>query len=175
MTEPDPDFDATHPSGHVLFRSCRGGYLHSVALSEGAMYTDAETLARAITLTADVSYLRAAMQVRAEILAAGHTPSAEVPSPPIWPRRSTGYASTGCMTRTRRPEPVSVNPALHGISGRGDLGGRFDGVFTEECPGAGQHQADLVELLLQRRFGHVPKTTPRVMPTQFTLGASLPR
>jgi hypothetical protein len=31
-------------------------------------------------LTADVSYLRALMEVRAEIIAAGHTPSHEVPT-----------------------------------------------------------------------------------------------
>ena len=80
MTDPDPAFDATHPSGHILFRSCRGGYLHSVALTEAAMDTDAHTLAQAITLTADVSYLKAAMEIRDEILAAGHTPSAEVPT-----------------------------------------------------------------------------------------------
>lgn len=78
MTEPDPEFDATHPSGHILFRSCRGGYLHSVALAEPAMDADAHTLAQAILLTAEVSYLKALMQVRAEILAAGHTPSDEV-------------------------------------------------------------------------------------------------
>jgi hypothetical protein len=81
MTEHDADFDATHPSGHILFRSCRGGYLHSVALSEEAMYTDAASLAEAIMLTANVSHLRATMEVRAEILAAGHTPSDDVPTP----------------------------------------------------------------------------------------------
>ena len=80
MTEPNPDFDATHPSGQVLFRSCRGGYLHSVALTEAAMDTDAERLAEAIRLTAEVSHLRALMEVRAEILAAGHTPSGAVPN-----------------------------------------------------------------------------------------------
>ncbi len=80
MTESNPDFDATHPSGHVLFRSCRGGYLHSVALTEVAMDADAPTLAEAIRLTADVSHLRALMEVRAEILSAGHTPSSEVPT-----------------------------------------------------------------------------------------------
>ncbi|WP_197382609.1 DUF2694 family protein [Mycolicibacterium mengxianglii] len=80
MTQPNPEFDALHPSGHLLFRSCRGGYLHSVVLTEEAMATDAQTLAAAIRLTADVSYLRALMEVRAEILAAGHTPSDEVPS-----------------------------------------------------------------------------------------------
>lgn len=78
MSEPDPEFDAAHPSGHILFRSCRGGYLHSVTLAEPAMDTDAQTLAQAILLTADVSYLKALMQVRAEILAAGHTPSDHV-------------------------------------------------------------------------------------------------
>jgi hypothetical protein len=81
MTEPNPDFDALHPSGHILFRSCRGGYLHSVVLTEEAMSADAESLAAAVKLSADVSYLRALMEVRAEILAAGHTPSDEVPSP----------------------------------------------------------------------------------------------
>lgn len=79
MTEPNPEFDAVHPSGHVLFRSCRGGYLHSVALSEAAMDADAASLAEAIRLTADVSHLRALMEVRAEILAAGHSPSDDVP------------------------------------------------------------------------------------------------
>jgi hypothetical protein len=81
MTEPNPDFDALHPSGHVLFRSCRGGYLHSVALSEEAMSADADSLAEAIMRTAEVSHLRALMQVRDEILTAGHTPSDAVPAP----------------------------------------------------------------------------------------------
>lgn len=80
MTGPDPDFDSAHPSGHLLVRSCRGGYLHSVALSEGALDTDAATLAEAIVLAADVSFLRAALQIRAEIVAAGHTPSAALAS-----------------------------------------------------------------------------------------------
>ena len=79
MTEPNPDFDATHPSGHILFRSCRGGYLHSVVLGEPAMDADPASLAEAIRLTADVSHLRALLEVRAEILSAGHTPSDEVP------------------------------------------------------------------------------------------------
>lgn len=79
MTEPNPEFDATHPSGHILFRSCRGGYLHSVVLSEPAMDADPTSLAEAIRLTADVSHLRALMEVRAEIMSAGHTPSDEVP------------------------------------------------------------------------------------------------
>jgi hypothetical protein len=81
MTEANPAFDTVHPSGHILVRSCRGGYMHSVALSEEALDTDAATLARGILLTADVSWLKALLEVRDEIVAAGHTPSAEVPSP----------------------------------------------------------------------------------------------
>ena len=80
MTEPDPDFDAAHPSGHILFRSCRGGYLHSVTLAEAAMDGDAESLAQAILLTAEVSHLKALMEVRAEMITAGQTPSADVPN-----------------------------------------------------------------------------------------------
>ncbi|HXB85846.1 DUF2694 family protein [Mycobacterium sp.] len=80
MTEADPAFDTVHPSGHILVRSCRGGYMHSVTLSEAAMSTNAESLAEAILLTADVSYLKAAMEVRGEIVAAGYTPSAGVPT-----------------------------------------------------------------------------------------------
>ncbi|CAM3048743.1 hypothetical protein BST27_14735 [Mycobacterium intermedium] len=80
MTEPNPAFDTVHPSGHILVRSCRGGYLHSVALSEGAMDTDAEALSEGIQLTADVSCLKALLEVRDEIVAAGHTPSAAVPT-----------------------------------------------------------------------------------------------
>jgi Protein of unknown function (DUF2694) len=80
MTEADPAFDTVHPSGHILVRSCRGGYMHSVTLSEAAMSTNAESLAEAILLTADVSYLKAVVEVRGEIVAAGYTPSAEVPT-----------------------------------------------------------------------------------------------
>jgi len=81
MTDADPAFDTVHPSGHILVRSCRGGYMHSVALGEGAMETDAETLAQGILLTAEVSCLKALLSIRDEIVAAGHTPSAEVPTP----------------------------------------------------------------------------------------------
>jgi hypothetical protein len=80
MTEADPAFDTVHPSGHILVRSCRGGYMHSVTLSDAAMNTDAQSLAQGILLTADVSYLKAVMEVRGEIVAAGYTPSAEVPT-----------------------------------------------------------------------------------------------
>jgi len=54
--------------------------MHSVALSAEAMDTDARTLARGILLTADVSCLKALLEVRGEIVASGHTPSAEVPT-----------------------------------------------------------------------------------------------
>lgn len=80
MTEPNPAFDTAHPSGDVLFRSCRGGYLHSVALSEAAMAADVRRLAEAIVLVADVSFLKAALEIRGEIVTAGHAPSAAVPT-----------------------------------------------------------------------------------------------
>ena len=80
MTDANPAFDTIHPSGHILVRSCRGGYMHSVGLSEEAMGIDAETLAQGILLTADVSCLKALLEIRDEIVAAGHTPSAEVPT-----------------------------------------------------------------------------------------------
>lgn len=81
MSEPDPDFDVAHPSGHLLFRSSRGGYLHSVVLSEAVAGADAHSLADAVLRTADVSHLKAVMQIRGEILEAGFTPSAELPTP----------------------------------------------------------------------------------------------
>lgn len=81
MTDANPAFDTVHPSGDILFRSCRGGYAHSVALTQAAMDTDAQTLAQGILLTAHVSYLKALMEVREEIVTAGYTPSAEVPTP----------------------------------------------------------------------------------------------
>ena len=80
MMDADPEFDAVHPSGHILFRSCRGGYLHSVGLDEAAMDSDADTLARAVLLAADVSHLKALMHIRQEIVDTGHTPSADVPT-----------------------------------------------------------------------------------------------
>jgi len=81
VSEPDPGFDAVHPSAQVQFRSCRGGYLHSVALGEGAMDADAQTLAAAVLLTAEVSHLKAVMAIRREIIDAGFTPSEEIPAP----------------------------------------------------------------------------------------------
>lgn len=81
MSDPDPDFDAVHPSGHVLFRSCRGGYLHSVVLSEAVTDADAQSLAQAVLRTAEVSHLKAVMEIRREIIDAGFSPSAELPTP----------------------------------------------------------------------------------------------
>ena len=79
MTEPDPDFDVVHPSGHLMFRSSRGGCLHSVVLAESALDTDAENLARAVLLAAGVSHLKAVMRIRQEIIDAGFSPSAQIP------------------------------------------------------------------------------------------------
>lgn len=77
----DPRFDAVHPSGHLVFRSCGGGYLHSVVIGESAMAVDSGTLARAILLAADVSHLKATMRVRAEIVDSGYSPSGEMSQP----------------------------------------------------------------------------------------------
>ena len=81
MSGADPQFDAVHPSGHVLFRSSRGGYLHSVVLSEAVRDTDGQALAEAVLRAADVSHLKAVMQIRHEILDSGCSPSAELPTP----------------------------------------------------------------------------------------------
>lgn len=77
----DPELDVTHPSGHLMFRSCRGGYLHSVVLSDAALDADAASLAEAVLLAADVSHLRAVMQIRRQISDAGFTPSDELATP----------------------------------------------------------------------------------------------
>lgn len=79
MSDANPEFDTVHPSGYILARSCRGGYLHSVNISEAAMDVEADDLARGIVLTAGVSHLKALLEVRREIVASGHTPSAQVP------------------------------------------------------------------------------------------------
>lgn len=78
--DPQPEYDVLHPSGHLLFRSARGGYLHSVVIDDEAMRSDARSLAEAIVLAADVSFFRALMRVRQEIVDAGHSPSADVPT-----------------------------------------------------------------------------------------------
>jgi hypothetical protein len=81
MSEPDPAYDAVHPTGQLMFRSSRGGCLHSVLLSESAMDSDSDNLAQAVLLTAEVSHLAAVMQVRQEIIDSGFTPSAGIPGP----------------------------------------------------------------------------------------------
>jgi hypothetical protein len=77
----DPEFDVQHPSGHLIFRSCRGGYLHSVVLSEAVRDCDAQSVAEAVLLAAEVSHLRAVMQIRRQIIDAGFTPSGELATP----------------------------------------------------------------------------------------------
>lgn len=64
MTAPAAQFDTMHPSGHVMFRSCRGGYLHSVVIGEAAMDSDAQTVADAILLAGNVSFLKAENRIR---------------------------------------------------------------------------------------------------------------
>ena len=81
MSDPDPEFDTTHPSGQVLFRSCRGGYLHSVVLSEAVSDADAQSLAEAVLRAAEVSHLKAVMEVRGGIIEAGFSPSPKLPTP----------------------------------------------------------------------------------------------
>lgn len=102
MTDANPAFDTVHPSGHILVRSCRGGYMHSVALSEEAMETDAETLAQGIVLTADVSCLKALLEIRDEIVAAGHTlpPRFRPPGPRRRHREVAGAQTAPPQRRT---------------------------------------------------------------------------
>jgi hypothetical protein len=78
---PNPEFDAVHPSRTILARSCRGGALHSIALSENVMETDADSLAEGILRTASVSHLRAIMETRGEIIDGGQVPTSDVPAP----------------------------------------------------------------------------------------------
>lgn len=99
MSDAVPEFDAVHPSGHIVFRSARGGYLHSVGLAEPAMDSDAETLAHAVMLTAEVSHLMALMRVRAELVENGHTPSADVPA-----QGELGAAMDALLQHRLRPE-----------------------------------------------------------------------
>lgn len=79
--EPDPEFDAVHPSGHLMFRSSRGGYLHSVVLSEAVGDHDPAAIADGVLHAAEVSHLKAAMRIRQEIIDAGFTPSPEMATP----------------------------------------------------------------------------------------------
>ena len=81
MSEPQAGFDAYHPSGHLLFRSCHGGYLHSVILGEEALAADVRVLAAGVLLAAEVSHLRAVMEIRRELIDAGFSPSEDIPTP----------------------------------------------------------------------------------------------
>lgn len=101
MSEADPSFDAVHPSGQVMFRSCRGGYLHTVVLSEEAMGTEAHVLAEAVLRAAQVSHLKAVMDVREEIVAAGFSPSADLPGPADLARAETALREHRLATGAR--------------------------------------------------------------------------
>ena len=54
--------------------------MHSVVLTDAVMDCDVHRLAEAIVLAADVSFLKAALEIRSEIVATGHMPSAAVPT-----------------------------------------------------------------------------------------------
>lgn len=81
--QPNPAFDAVHPSHAIMARSCRGGALHSVVLAEQVMDTDAASLAEGILRTAEVSFIKAGLEIRAELIAAASDPgpSPGVPTP----------------------------------------------------------------------------------------------
>ena len=83
LPELNPEFDTRHPSGAILVRSRRGGMLHSIVLSEEAMETDANSLAEGILRTASASFLKASMQIRADIIASNpdYGPTSSVPTP----------------------------------------------------------------------------------------------
>ncbi len=57
--------------------------LHSIVLSEEAMETDANSLAEGILRTASASFLKASMQIRADIIASNpdYGPTSSVPTP----------------------------------------------------------------------------------------------
>jgi Protein of unknown function (DUF2694) len=61
------------PGGHYRKRE-------QLARAHDILNTDVEGSAQGILLTADVSYLKAVLEIRGEIVAAGYTPSAEVPT-----------------------------------------------------------------------------------------------
>ena len=94
---PDPLFDAVHPSGQLVFRSCRGGYLHNVVIGESAMDVDTGILARAILLAADVSHLKATMRVRAQIVDAGDSPSGRCRNRVTSKRPNSRCSAIGCV------------------------------------------------------------------------------
>lgn len=125
------------------------------------METDAETLARGILLTADVSCLKALLEIRDEILAAGHTPRRRCPPRAILMRRSKS-----CSHKLRRRAPHASRfrrlqqPGLGRVGIRSDIRGRLDGIGAEQLSCTSEQVTHLVELLLQGRFGHIP-TLPR--------------
>lgn len=116
MSEPeldaDPEFDVQHPSGHLIFRSCRGGYLHSVVFSEAVRDCGAQSVAEAVLLAAEVSHLRAVMHIRRQITEAGFTPSEELATPADLGRAESalhGHQLTA-TDEARRCHPAGPEP-----------------------------------------------------------------
>ena len=101
-------------------------------------------------MTADVSYLKAVMEVRGEIVAAGYTPSAEVPTAEdldIAIERLVAHELPG--RRDRRGRRRLADPGLHGVSIRGDIGGRLDRVGAEQLSRPAEQRTHFIQLLLQ--------------------------
>lgn len=96
---------AVHPSGTILWQSGRGGLMKSMQLTDAALtqFADAEELAEAIQLTADVSFLRAAMQTRAELLS-GHTPPSRMPTRQDLAEAEKNLLNHGHLTRNNRDD-----------------------------------------------------------------------
>lgn len=80
---PRDAFDAMHPSGTIRFRSSRGGILQHVEFADNLFdaFANGDQLAEGILLSADVSFLEAAMEVRAELNDGPMKPSADIPTP----------------------------------------------------------------------------------------------
>lgn len=135
MTDANPAFDTVHPSGHILVRSCRGGYMHSVTLSEGAMETDAETLAEEScgpqTSPASRPCWKYAMRSSRPGI---RRPPAFRPTK-ISTRRLRNYWRTNCAVAGADP---LQHPGLGGLGTRDDIGGRFDGIGAEQFSCVGQ-------------------------------------
>ena len=78
--------------------------MHSVTLTEAAMNTDAESLTEGILLTADVSYLKAVMEVRAKSSPRDTPRRPRFPPPTISTARSKDWSHTNCRAATTRTD-----------------------------------------------------------------------
>ena len=126
MIGADPAFDAAHPSGHILFRSTRGGYLDSVILTEaagkdGKMRKNEIATPRMVTLCA--------------------------PARPIWRR-------PGSFCKTIDSIPRSIGDNLSTVQVRHDICRWCNRIRAEQGPGPTQQRPHLVELLLHGDLGH---------------------